>query len=220
MVKIMAKCVICKSDTLRLYDPQLKIYYQTCDTCQFIYKEAEYHVSNEAEHNEYKQHNNSFESTGYVKMFERFIDEFITPLNIQRRGLEYGSGPGPVLYELLRRKGIEMSHFDPFFHPDQTYKNNQYQLITSTEVVEHFTNPLPEFEHLVSLLEPNGYLVLMTNFNMFTEKQFLNWWYRRDKTHISFYHPKTFTYIESLFPIKIVTHNNKNVIVFQKEENQ
>lgn len=213
----MSNCIICQSETYTLVDPQLKIEYSKCKTCHFTYKKREYHISLEKEKSEYDQHNNSFESIGYVQMFERFINEFINPLKITKKVLEYGSGPGPVLKELLRRIGHDIYDYDPFFNPNEEYKNHTYELITSTEVFEHFVDPIKELTHLVSLLEPKGYLVIMTSLNTFTDEQFLNWWYRRDRTHISFYHTATFEYISAIFDLDIINTNHKNVIVLQKK---
>ena len=111
-----------------------------------------------------------------------------------------------------------MYDYDPFFNPNSDYLERKYDLITTTEVVEHFTTPMVEFEHILSLLKNDGYLVIMTNFNTFTDEEFLKWWYRRDMTHISFYRVKTFEYIANMYNLKLVSHNDKNVVVFQKNK--
>lgn len=165
----------------------------------------------------YSKHDNSFESLGYVKMFENLIENFIKPLNITGKALEFGSGPGPVLFELLKRTGLEMHQYDPFYYKSEEYLNHKYNLITSTEVAEHFSDPMKEFKHLESLLNDDGYLVIMTSFRMMEIEQFFKWWYRRDETHISFYNLKTLQYIAKKFNLKIINQNNKNIIVMKKE---
>jgi hypothetical protein len=161
-------------------------------------------------------HNNSFESQGYVKIFMDLLNDYIKPLNITGKILEFGSGPGPVLKELLLREGYDVFDFDPFFNMNDTYLKNKYQLITSTEVVEHFVEPLKEFKHLSGLLEKNGYILLMTRLRTMEVSEFTNWWYRRDLTHISFYTLDTFKEIGKKFGLRIVKTNNINIIVFQK----
>ncbi len=209
-------CEICNSETQALYDPQLDLYYDVCDHCGFVYKQAQYHVNEKEEKATYDQHENSFESPGYVNMFEKFIDEAITPVDEMKTGLDFGSGPGPVLYELLKQKGYTMTHFDPFFHPDMSYQTETFDFITTTEVAEHFAHPVDEFAHLISLLRPGGYLFVMTQFNKNDNDEFLTWWYRRDNTHISFYRLKTFKYLAEKLGVKITHHNDKNIIVFRK----
>jgi SAM-dependent methyltransferase len=208
-------CKICSGSTHQLVDPLLKVVYDVCDTCDFIYKQAAYHVSKEREHHEYNQHNNTFESTGYVNIFKHLINDFILPLKITGKGLDYGSGPGPVLKTLLMREGYEMFDYDPFYNDNVDYLNHTYDFITSTEVIEHFSDPLKEVKHLVSLLKKGGRLILMTQFRSMDEHAFLNWYYRRDVTHISFYRLKTFQYLETVFDLEIVKTNYKNIIVYK-----
>ncbi len=211
-------CKICGAQTSLLDDKQMRVTYSVCEECGFIYKNIEHHLNPELELKEYNYHNNSFESKGYVLMFQNLIDQFIKPLHISGKVLDYGSGPGPVLKELMRRAGYEAYDYDPFFNPNKKYSQNKYSLITITEVVEHFVSPIKEFRHLESLLEETGYLVIMTQFNPLSLDEFLKSSYRRVGTHVSFYSLKTIQYIANLFHLEIVTHNKKNIIVLKKVE--
>ena len=211
-------CKICNTKTRELYDSQLKLTYDVCDNCGFIHKQEQYHVSPSEELTEYKKHNNSFEEKGYIKMFEDFISNYITPLHVTGNGLDYGSGPGPVLKELLRRQGLDMYDYDVFFQPSDEYLNHKYDLITSTEVIEHLSDPLGVLKKLRSILKPGGFLALMTNFNTLSDEEFLKWWYRRDKTHVSFFRAKTLEKIADMLNLDVVTHNSKNVIVLRRKD--
>jgi len=212
----MNKCLICNSLTNIVNDSQIKVTYSVCENCGFIFKNIEFHPNLEKELKQYTCHNNSFESAGYVKIFEDLISEYIKPLNIHGKVLEYGSGPGPVLKELLMREELDVYDFDPIFNDNKDYENHRYQLITSTEVAEHFKDPLREFSHLFSLLDEKGYLLIVTKFRNMDLNEFLNWWYRRDSTHLSFYTIKAFKEIEKKFNFSIIINNNVNVIIFQK----
>jgi 2-polyprenyl-3-methyl-5-hydroxy-6-metoxy-1,4-benzoquinol methylase len=216
IITLMTNCLICGNETVSVVDNQIKVTYSVCNTCHFIHKDKEYHVDKKEENRQYSLHNNSFESEGYVKIFVDLINDYIKPLGITKKVLEYGSGPGPVLKELLNRDGYDVYDFDPYFNNNLEYQDNMYELITSTEVVEHFNSPLNDFKHLSSLLETNGYLVIMTRFRTMEMPEFLKWGYRRDVTHVSFYTLKTFEVIAKKFNLKLVTTNNVNVIVFQK----
>jgi len=213
---LMHNCLICGNETVSVVDTQIKVTYSVCNNCHFIHKDKEFHVDRKEENRQYSLHNNSFESEGYVKIFVDLIHDYIKPLGITKKVLEYGSGPGPVLKELLVREGYSVFDFDPYFNDNLEYQDNMYELITSTEVVEHFNNPLADFKHLSSLLESKGYLVIMTRFRTMELPEFLNWWYRRDTTHVSFYTLKTLEVIAKKFNLNLVTTNNVNVIVFQK----
>ena len=129
--------------------------------------------------------------------------------------LDFGAGPGPVLAELMRREGFSTTIYDPYFSPNLDYKEKEYDLITSTEVFEHFLFFRREVEHLCSLLKDGGLLAVMTNF--YTEADsFADWWYIRDDTHISLYSLKTFRWIENNYPLEIIYTNNKNYISLKK----
>lgn len=210
------KCLICNSKTKILDDGQIKVTYSVCDTCGFIHKDKLYHVDSEVEKYNYSLHNNSFESEGYVKIFRDLVIEHITPLNIKGKVLEYGSGPGPVLKKLLEIEGYKVINYDPYFYNDLDYLNHKYELITSTEVVEHFYDPLSEFKKLSDLLIPGGYLVIMTKLRTMKLDKFTNWWYRRDITHVSFYTIKSLEIIAKKFNLSIIKHNNENIIIFKK----
>ena len=213
---LISKCLICNGKISKLEDKQIKVTYSVCQDCGFIHKDKEYHVDREEELNQYSLHNNSFESVGYVDIFVKLINDYITPLNIMGDVLEYGSGPGPVLKELLIRDGYSVYDYDPFFNDNKEYLKYKYELITSTEVVEHFFDPLVEFAHLSNLLEQGGYLVITTLLRNMSITDFADWWYRRDATHVSFYTLKTLEVIALRFDLKIIKTNNKNIIVFQK----
>lgn len=213
----MKQCLICGGDTHTLKDKQMPFLYHVCQDCNFIFKDEASRISKQEESSQYDRHENTMESTGYVNIFKNLIHDYITPLNITGNVLEFGSGPGPVFYQLLKEEGYQTSHYDPFYNPDETYKDKQFQLITSTEVVEHFFDPMKEFKHLSSLLIPNGYLLIMTQLRTLDLDRFLNWWYRRDLTHVSFYHVDTFEYIAKECGLELMKHNDKNIILFKKK---
>ncbi len=212
----MAKCLICHGETTQITDQQITATYAVCESCGFISKNKEFRLSSEDELKSYALHNNSFESAGYVKIFEDLINDFIIPLKITGKVLEYGSGPGPVLKELLIRKNYDVIDYDPFYNDDLAYLNYHYELITSTEVVEHFFNPLSEFEKLANLLKPQGYLVITTKLRTMGIDNFLTWWYKRDVTHVSFYTIKSLKLIALKNNLRIIKTNYENVIIFQK----
>lgn len=213
-------CRICGASTKHIEDKEIKVTYSLCDQCGFIYKNVDHHLNWELELKEYENHNNSFESKGYVLMFENLIDDFIRPLNVSGKVLDYGSGPGPVLKELLLQAGFETYDYDPFFNPNKQYLDHKYNLITVTEVVEHFFTPLNEFRHIKSLLNEDGYLVIMTKLNPPSVNEFLKSSYRRERTHVSFYALKTIQYIAEIFNLEFIRHNNKNIIVLKNSSKE
>ena len=207
------KCKLCGNKAERRQDDRR--FFQ-CQICGLIFKDEKYILTADAEKMRYQEHNNSIENEGYVNMFRQFLDKAVLPfVQPEADVLDFGAGPGPVLAELMSREGFSTTIYDPYFFPDMDYKEKKYDLITSTEVFEHFFNPRREIKHLISLLKDGGLLAVMTNF--YTEAgSFADWWYIRDDTHISLYSPKTFRWVEDNFPLEIIYTNNSSYISLKK----
>lgn len=207
-------CKICGSETYELYDAQFEIIYHRCKKCLFVYEDPKFHISSQDELEEYNRHNNSIEDQGYVNMFKRFQSAF-EPFVKGKQVLEFGSGPEPVFSQVLSLDGYDVTSFDPYYAPDLAYLDKRYDLITSTEVFEHLVEPIKELEKLLDLLKVGGVLAIMTQF-VPEDDVFLKWWYRRDPTHIGFFHHKSFEHLCQVYPIEIVFKNNKDYMIIKK----
>jgi len=213
----MYKCKICKSRTTTIVESKKEFSYYRCSFCGFIYLDDDFKLEKEAEKAQYDLHNNGFESEGYVQMFENFITEAIAPyLDDIESVFEFGSGPGPVLSELLKRRGLEVDIYDLYYAPKKVYESKCYDLIVSTEVFEHLSRPMEILEMLAEHLTERGYVALMTKFPPKDDQKFLDWWYRRDPTHISFFTPKSFELMAEKVGLKVLKTINENIVVFQK----
>ncbi|MBN2797064.1 MAG: class I SAM-dependent methyltransferase [Clostridia bacterium] len=207
-------CKICGSKTYPIHDVQFDIIYHRCTSCLFVYEDSKFHISIEKELEEYNRHENSIEDEGYVNMFKRFqnaFESFVSGTKV----LEFGSGPTPVFSQVLRKSSYEVTSFDPFYAPDLDYLNHSYDLITSTEVFEHIVEPIETLDTLVRLLRPGGILAIMTQF-VPEDEVFIKWWYRRDPTHIGFYHHKTFEYLSQKYQLDILFKNDKDYMILKK----
>ena len=198
-------------------DKKKNLCYHRCQICGFVYLDDKHIIDCQKEKKHYEQHNNGFESLGYVKMFEDFIEEAIAPFenNIQT-ALDFGCGRGPVLAELLRRRGMEVDQYDLYFYPEKVYETKKYDLIVSTEVFEHLQHPMEILELLSSHTLKDGYIMLMTKFPPSEDEVFLNWWYRRDVTHISFFTPQSFEIMAEKTGLKMIKTLHENIVIFQK----
>ena len=211
-------CKICNEKTIKIYDSQFQNIYYYCKNCDFISLDEQFIVSNEREKTLYNFHNNSMDNIGYVNMLKDFIEKFIKPyVGGNAKALDFGCGPGPVLAELLKTNDIKTDIYDPYFFPEKIFINKKYNLISCTEVFEHFKDPIDNFKLLDDLIIKNGILALTTLFHPGME-EFTNWWYRRDATHISFYTLNTFKYIADFYNYKILDFNKKNVCILRKED--
>ena len=213
----MNRCKICEAKTRTLIDEKKELKYYRCESCGFVALDDNSVVEAQVEKAHYAKHNNSFECSGYVEMFEKFIDKAVEPyLETSKKILDFGCGHTPVLAELLRRRKLDVDIYDYYFYPKELYKNNQYDLIISTEVFEHLQEPKKILETLTSSLKDNAYLVLMTQFPPEDDAEFLKWWYRRDITHIGFFTPKSFELLAKEFGLRVIKAIDNNIVVFQK----
>jgi 2-polyprenyl-3-methyl-5-hydroxy-6-metoxy-1,4-benzoquinol methylase len=92
---------------------------------------------------------------------------------------------------MLNEAGHQVTCFDPLFFPDQQSLQTIYDFITCTETAEHFHQPAVEFDRLIGLVRPGGFLGFMTCFQT-DDDRFARWSYRRDITHVTFYREHTF----------------------------
>ena len=219
------QCKICQGENLKQFSgSSLKADYYICRECEFIFIDENKICSPSEEKSRYEAHDNSQSNKGYVNWLNSFLQEAVLPFKNGSQkntgtltALDFGSGPEPVLAALLEEEGFCTTIFDPYFSPDQSYKEKTYDLITSTEVLEHLLDPMPVLRQLSDLLNPDGLLAVMTNFHPGEGETFNNWWYVQDFTHISFYNLKTFQQIEKLLPLEIVYRNDRNICVFKKK---
>lgn len=157
--------------------------------------------------------------------------------------LDYGCGKYPNLSNLLQWNfkvfnaatknsiSVNSNNYDKYYHNNPEYVDNsnniKFDLITTIEVVEHFREPLKEFELFSQLLDKNANMVVMTEFipknildnihNIeFVKSEFANWWYKNDITHICFYSSKTFEVIAEKFQLEIDFNNRNKVLVLNK----
>src|SRR6056297_2127254 len=210
------ECKLCNSSDIKEIKVKEKYYY--CNNCELIFIEPDKLPDYDREHEVYCGHENTHENKGYVNMFKEFIDNYIIYYKNEIEDvLEYGCGPGPVLADLLEELDFNVYKYDPFFYSDFDYKNKKYDLITSTEVFEHFFDPKNEINKLVQLIKPGKYLAVMTSFHQGIE-HFKDWWYKRDPTHVSFYSLKTFQYIEENHSLEIVKTKNNKGILFKRTD--
>ncbi|RME14780.1 MAG: class I SAM-dependent methyltransferase, partial [Bdellovibrio sp.] len=167
--------------------------------------------SPEEEKKRYLLHKNSLSQEGYIRFLSQLWEPAKKHLSTTMRGLDYGCGPTPVLCSLVQQDGFQIDGYDPYFHPSSP--SPPYDFILSTETVEHFKRPLASWKHIQSLLKPSGKLFVLTD-PLDNLKDFPQWYYHKDPTHVSFYQPQTFFWIAKTFQWQ-VTFLSRRVIYFK-----
>lgn len=204
-------CTLCHSLLTEKADDE----YYICNICNAYLKPRHLYFSGEEEKSHYENHNNDVNDTGYQTFTAPVTNALLKYCSTEMIGLDYGCGKGPVITHQLKARGFSIDLYDPYFYPDTSYLNKQYDYIFSCEVFEHFYHPQKEINQLKSLLKQGGLLIVKTHlFNNQTD--FKNWYYRKDKTHVFIYTFKTFEYIVRHFAFDVVVLTEK-LIVLRKQ---
>lgn len=208
-------CRLCGSDDTEFvcHQDQFKRNFYRCCNCDIHFAEGSSLLTPKEEKSRYSHHNNSDKSPGYVAFLSKLLDPVLERVNKNHDGLDFGSGPYPMLQELALERGYKMNIYDPFYADDISALAKKYDYVTSCEVVEHFHRPGESFDVLMNLLRPEGRLGIMTSI-LFPEIDFSSWHYIRDDTHVCFYTPKTLKWIAKKWNLEIV-YQHKNVVIFQ-----
>lgn len=191
-------CPLCGSYENELFHQDKVRRYYCCRFCRLIFVPEKFHLDLEAERAEYDLHQNNPEDDGYRRFLSRLTDPLIERLPLTSSGLDFGCGPGPALSAMLTEAGHTMVCYDPHYFPDYSLLESRYDFICATEVVEHLRQPSIEFERLFRIVNPGGWLAIMTKM-VKNRNAFRDWHYIRDLTHICFFHQDTFVYLADHF---------------------
>ena len=207
-------CPLCNTPTRFLSSGEKREYW-LCSECNGISVPGDFHLTQQEEVKRYLEHENSLKNEGYVQMFQKKISILQNQFPNVKTALDYGCGYEPVLKSLLEKVGIKTDGYDPNFFPNKELDRN-YDLIISTETFEHFKSPAKEISFLADRLTPGGILAIMTRFYPMDENVFLNWYYKRDPTHIFFYGTKTFQWVAKNIGFKMVFNNEHDFVILRR----
>lgn len=191
-------CLLCGTATRAFCEDRARRHVE-CPGCGLVSADPASHLSVADERAIYDLHQNAPTDARYRAFLARLADPLLTRLSPGMRGLDFGCGPGPVLALMLREAGMAMAAYDPFYAPDATLLETQYDFVTCTEVVEHFRDPLAGWTQLASLVRPGGWLGVMTQLAPERPEHFLRWRYRDDRTHVSFHRLVTLQWLAARF---------------------
>lgn len=207
-------CPLCiNSNTLALVDASRRKYWH-CSYCDLIFVDPADLPTKQEEHDRYLLHDNGLQFTGYVQFLERAIHAALPHIQPRNRGLDFGCGPQPTLSKLMSLQGYIVDDYDPFFFPNGIKLKN-YDFLFATESVEHFTYPGKTWDTLHQLIKPNGTIVIMTELweNI---KDFSQWHYTRDITHVSFYHQNTLDFLTAKYSWQFIPSLDPRVFLWKK----
>lgn len=210
MLQTAEHCPLCHTTAGVWIEPD----FLDCPGCRGIYRPQADRPDPGTEKARYLLHQNSPADKGYLRFLSPLIEAVKKSQSPHQRGLDFGSGPQPVLSDILLTAGYRISPYDPFFCPVPDRLQQTYDFILCCEVMEHFHEPAREFALLNRLLKPGGRIYAMTA--LFHEGiDFAGWHYKNDITHLFFYRPGTLDWIEK--QIGFSTHSVlERLIIFEK----
>jgi len=209
-----SQCPLCGSHNAVHFHADKQREYDRCPVCLLVFVPKRFHLNAEQEKSFYDLHENNPNDEGYRKFLSRLFDPLKERLNIGDRGLDFGSGPGPTLSLMFDEVGFNTAIYDIYYAPDTAVLQQTYQFITATEVVEHLSQPSVVLEQLWEMLEPGGWLGLMTKL-VLDKTAFACWHYKNDPTHISFFSRKSLCWLANKWAVKPMFIGS-DVVLLQK----
>lgn len=207
-IKPSLSCPLCTSHATYFWTHREKDYYQ-CPVCDGRFMDGHQTLDLAAEKARYETHNNDIDDPRYQKFVSPVVNAITAAQPLASLGLDFGSGTGPVITDMLQKLGYTLNIYDPLFAPDTYALSQMYHYIVTCEVVEHFYHPQAEFQRLYDRLINGGTLYLKTE--LFKEGQdFSTWHYINDPTHVFLYTASTFEWIKTRFgfqSVKILAHH-------------
>lgn len=205
-------CPLCNSTTTIFCEKPKHLFYK-CTNCDGIFRPRDTFLTVEEEKEHYEKHNNDVFDERYQNFVSPIVNAVLQDFSAEAKGLDFGSGTGPVIAKMLTDKGYQVHNYDLFFANDVSLLNQKYDYVSCCEVMEHFHQPYKEFELLKSLLLPKGKLYCKTEvFN--NQKPFENWYYKDDFTHVFIYQLKTLEWLKNEFQFSKLIIKEK-LIVFE-----
>ncbi|MCW8826415.1 MAG: class I SAM-dependent methyltransferase [Gammaproteobacteria bacterium] len=207
------RCPLCQSAAISPFF-QDRRHYLRCATCQLVFVPPSDYLTPKQERAEYDLHENSVDDPGYRQFLSRLFFPVSNCLEPDSEGLDFGSGPEPLLSQMFVEAGHSMQIYDHFYAPDESPLQQQYDFITASEVVEHLHHPREALERLWSCLRPNGVLGIMTK-RVLDLEAFSNWHYKNDPTHVSFFSIESFEWLASHWGARLAIPE-KDVVILTK----
>lgn len=195
-------CPLCSSVHSQPYFSDKHRDYQQCPSCYLVFVPACQHLNAAQEKAIYDQHENSLADQGYRQFLSRLAEPLSQRLHTNSKGLDFGCGFAPLLANMLQQQGHSVALYDLYYYPDSGVLQQQYDFITSSEVIEHLSQPAKVLAQWKKMLKPRATLALMTKL-VINQERFASWHYKNDLTHIAFYSRETFEFIANHYAMKV-----------------
>lgn len=206
-------CPLCL-ETGELFYQQKKQTFLLCPQCKGIFVPTPLRPAPSEEKERYLKHHNDISDPGYQAFVSPMVEAICRDFSPEHKGLDFGAGTGPVISAMLAEKNYQTQLYDPFFHPNDAFLQQEWDYIICCEVMEHFYHPRESFALLFRLLKKGSKLFCMTGI-YHAGKNFNHWHYKNDITHVFIYQQDTLQWIQQHWGFSKLTVE-ENLILFEK----
>lgn len=210
-------CTLCLSEKIETFFSFRNRNFYKCKICNLVFQSLDSTCSSDDEKNRYLDHNNSELSAGYKEFLYNIINPIKKFLSVDKVGLDFGSGPYPMMSKLLSQESYIVDSYDPYFKKIDL-SSKKYDFVILCEVIEHFNNPNNELLKIRELLNDNGFVFIQTSL-LFEGIDFEKWYYKDDITHVSFFNDKVIDFICLQYGFKRLKSDKESIIILQLEDN-
>lgn len=205
-------CPLCAGGAAELFCRGKTREFFRCPQCDLVFVPPEFHLSPEEERARYEFHQQSLSDAGYRAFLNRLFEPLARKLSPGAHGLDFGCGREPTLSVLFEEAGFPCADYDLYFADDPSVLETQYDFLACSETIEHFRRPRDEFERLLRLVKPGGWIGIMTQLRD-PVPEFDTWFYSRDPAHIGFYSRATFEFLAAAFGLKAEFHPGPAILL-------
>lgn len=212
-------CKICHKES-NLFDHgfilnKYNINYYRCPHCGFIQTEDAYWLD--------EAYSSAIANTD-IGLIQRNIDlsqkvNYILKLMREPTHLlDYGAGYG-MFVRMMRDKGWNFEWYDEYcenlFAQHHEMSREQYDIVTSFEMLEHLPSPLETLDKIFKL---TGTFICTTELTTMNPPKIKDWWYYAPETgqHVAFYTKKSLQEIANLFKKNLYAKHG--IIIFSDGE--
>lgn len=178
-----------------------ELFYQ-CKKCKYL-RRAKL-ITKEEEKARYDKHICDEAYLKYMNNVFLNIKDYI----IKKDVLDYGCGQIHALSDILNNNGYCCDYYDLYYYPK--LENKTYDTIILIEVFEHIADPYNELQKIKEKLNKNGKIIIVTNLIV---NNIEDWWYLRDKTHISFFSIESIKELSILLNFSYEVDIKSNLII-------
>jgi len=211
-------CPLCRAREVSKFSTDKRRNYLSCTACGLIFVPPSLFLSRADEKKRYDLHRNAPGDAGYRRHLSRLFVPLQQHLPPESSGLDFGSGPEPVLSRMFAEAGHAMTIFDQYYEHAPAALERRYDFIAASEVVEHLREPGKELDRLWACLRRGGWLGIMTQFAV-DRAAFPGWHYKNDLTHICFYSRPVFAWMAAAWNADL-TIPDDGVALFRKRQDE